>query len=321
MKRTLALAVLFLAVAVLLWQPAQHAAAPDNAPRYAPDGKLLKPANYRDWVFLTSGLGMNYSTGPSSHAMFTNVFVNPEAYREFARTGHWPDQTTWVVELYWPVTHGSINKGGHYQDAPMGLDVEVKDSSRPNGWQYYFVGLDDTAVAETGGAARCLSCHSKSGAVENTFVQFYPTLLDVAVKKGTLNPGYVAPLNATRLYDAILDGGWEKAAAALDADAKLNPNSEFLTGEKLADVDSRLLNNGKRTEAVALFERIVRDSPGSTEAYATLADAYAQAGRKEKAIAALKQALAVPSKDPDVPAGDRKAWEEEGQKRLAELSK
>jgi Flp pilus assembly protein TadD len=124
-----------------------------------------------------------------------------------------------------------------------------------------------------------------------------------------------------RLYDAILDSGWEKAAAALDADAKLNPNSEFLTREKLEGVGSRLLNNGKKTEAVALFERIVRDSPTSAEAYATLADAYAQTGQKEKAIAALKQALAVLPKDPDVPAGDRKAWQEEGQKRIAELSK
>ena len=43
MKRTLALVVLFFTVAVLLWQPAQHAAASDNAPRYTQDGKLINP--------------------------------------------------------------------------------------------------------------------------------------------------------------------------------------------------------------------------------------------------------------------------------------
>jgi len=32
----------------------------------------------------------------------------------------------------------------------------------------------------------CQSCHSQNGAVDNTFVQFYPTLLEVAKQKGTL---------------------------------------------------------------------------------------------------------------------------------------
>jgi hypothetical protein len=34
--------------------------------------------------------------------------------------------------------------------------------------------------------ASCYACHSTNGAVDNTFVQFYPTLLDVAREKGTL---------------------------------------------------------------------------------------------------------------------------------------
>ena len=33
---------------------------------------------------------------------------------------------------------------------------------------------------------RCYSCHSENGAVDNTFVQFYPTMLEVARKMGTL---------------------------------------------------------------------------------------------------------------------------------------
>ena len=35
-------------------------------------------------------------------------------------------------------------------------------------------------------AAGCFACHSKNAAVENTFVQFYPTLIPVAKAKGTL---------------------------------------------------------------------------------------------------------------------------------------
>ena len=35
--------------------------------------------------------------------------------------------------------------------------------------------------------APCVECHTKNTAVERTFVQFYPTLLEVARSKGTLN--------------------------------------------------------------------------------------------------------------------------------------
>ena len=36
----------------------------------------------------------------------------------------------------------------------------------------------------------CNTCHAEHGAVDNTFVQFYPELLAVAKAKGTIKPGY-----------------------------------------------------------------------------------------------------------------------------------
>ena len=35
----------------------------------------------------------------------------------------------------------------------------------------------------------CYSCHLEHGAVDTTFVQFYPTLLEIATQKGTLAAG------------------------------------------------------------------------------------------------------------------------------------
>ena len=58
----------------------------------------MRPQDYRDWVFLSSGYGMNYSPSPGSHEMFTNVFVPRWAYQEFLSSGKWPEQTMWVVE-------------------------------------------------------------------------------------------------------------------------------------------------------------------------------------------------------------------------------
>jgi hypothetical protein len=39
--------------------------------------------------------------------------------------------------------------------------------------------------------ADCYSCHQAHGAVDTTFVQFYPTMLKVAKEKGTLSPAYL----------------------------------------------------------------------------------------------------------------------------------
>jgi len=158
-----------------------------SQPVYTADGKLLLPASYRDWTFLTSGFGMNYSNGESSNPMFTNVFVTPEALQGFKASGKWPDKSMFIVEIYSPASKGSINKSGQYQDVFRGLDVEVKDSSLEQEWSYYnFNPGDKTAEAIGPG---CNNCHSKNAAVEHTFVQFYPTLLDFAVRKNLIKPG------------------------------------------------------------------------------------------------------------------------------------
>src|SRR5882762_7155001 len=62
------------------------------APQFTADGKLKRPADYREWVYVTSGVGMSYSAmaGSMQSPAFDNVFVRPESYRAFMRTGKWP---------------------------------------------------------------------------------------------------------------------------------------------------------------------------------------------------------------------------------------
>jgi hypothetical protein len=159
---------------------------PDQ-PIYNADGKLALPENYREWVFLSSGFGMNYSNGGGSHPMFTNVYVSPAAYQGFKSNGKWPNGSQFIVEIYSPA-QGNISKSGYFQDQMKGLDVEVKDSSQKNEWSYYnFNPAQKTAEALGGGA--CNTCHSEHAAVEHTFVQFYPTLLSFALEKHLLKPG------------------------------------------------------------------------------------------------------------------------------------
>lgn len=157
-------------------------------PQYDEKGQLVRPADYREWMFLSAGFGMNYSPGPDSHEMFTNVFVQRWAYNEFVNSGKWPEQTMFVIDERDAASRSSINQKGHYQTDLMGLAVEVKDSARnPDKWAYYGYDAEAKAAGAMPKGNACWSCHDAHAAVEHTFVQFYPTLKVVAKKFGTYN--------------------------------------------------------------------------------------------------------------------------------------
>ncbi len=185
MKRFLAFAVIAAVCLVML------AAAPEEkSPKaqYDAKGNLLRPADYRDWEFLSAGYGMNYSPAPDSHEMFTNVFVQRWAYQEFLSSGRWPEQSMFVIDERGAESRSSINKKGHYQTDLMGIPVEVKDSARnPDKWSYYAFDVDGKAAEAMPKGNGCWSCHEQHAAVEHTFVQFYPTLKPVAKKFGVYN--------------------------------------------------------------------------------------------------------------------------------------
>jgi hypothetical protein len=162
-------------------------------PAFLPDGRLSFPAQYRQWIFLSSGLDMSYAEAGATagSSMFDNVFVNPQAYREFELTGTWPDHTLLVMESRGGSTTGSINKRGKFQtDDFMGVEVHIKDTQRfTGGWAFFAFG-DMQPAQPIPSTESCYSCHREHGAVDTTFVQFYPTLLPIARQKSTLATGY-----------------------------------------------------------------------------------------------------------------------------------
>jgi hypothetical protein len=197
MKRSIfaSLSLLALLGLGLSLAPDGRAASVSGIPQYTKDGNLVFPSDYRDWTFVSSGIGMSYSAAArmSTDPAFDNVFVPTEAYQTFLRTGHWPNKTMWVIEVRRSTGRGSINKAGHFQREVLGYDVEVKDPSTAETWRYYGFGPQRGAPSNEKANpqdAGCFECHAKNGAVEHTFVQFYPTLLDAAKQKGTLNASY-----------------------------------------------------------------------------------------------------------------------------------
>lgn len=191
--RLAALALTACAAIALLWT-AKVPAAPDasDAPQYSADGRLVLPQNYRQWTYVSSGLGMEYSAEGKPGSEFTNVFVKPSAYRAFLSSGRWPDGTVFVLEVRNSATQGSINRGGNYQSGLRSLAASVKDVKRfPAKWAYFSFNQGATRAAANA-PARCFHCHNTHGAVDNTFVQFYPTLKSAAEKHGTYSQAKAA---------------------------------------------------------------------------------------------------------------------------------
>jgi hypothetical protein len=164
--------------------------------QYGGDDRMAVPPDYRDWIFLTSSMDLNYNSatelGPNQMHMMDNVFATPAAYRAFVETGSWPDKTMLVLEHRLAETAGTLSKSGRFQTNVMNVEIHVKDKSRfPGGWAF-FVSSDGKAAGKLmPQSASCYSCHKDHAAADTTFVQFYPTLLPIARDKGTLSPGYL----------------------------------------------------------------------------------------------------------------------------------
>jgi hypothetical protein len=245
-------------------------------PQYTPDAQLKFPADYREWVFLSSGSGMTY--GPlarSGPPQFDNVFVNPESYRAFLKTGRWPDKTAFILEVRASESHGSINNAGHFQTDITGIEAEVKDGGK---WTFYGFPLTAGTPAATSkpipGTASCYACHAANTAVENTFVQFYPNLYEIAEKKGTLNPAFQKlPITSTRLLQLIQTEGWQTGRTALEQAAAQHPDAAVLTEASLGSITTRLVQANQAKDAVSLAEWATARYPQSSTLQETLSNA------------------------------------------------
>ncbi len=185
MKRRVLVASAVIALAAVSFNVGGQEPAPAAAPQFTTSGDLVRPAKYREWVWLSSGLGMSYgpNAGTSENPPFDNVFVNPAAYRSFLTTGTWPENTAFILEIRASQSKGSINRAGHFQGELRAIEAEVKSDGK---WTFFSFDAASDTGKKIPRTAACYTCHATNGAVDNTFVQFYPTLVDVARAKGTL---------------------------------------------------------------------------------------------------------------------------------------
>ncbi len=160
----------------------ENSSVPTAVPQYDKDGALLRPKNFYTWVFVGSSIGLSYAKNSDSSGpgMFHNVYTQPEAYREFLKTGKFPEKTIFIIDMHDSTQNASISKHGYTEGEAMGMDVSVKDHEHfPEGWAYFNFSGDDGKLTDKAKAFPkndCYACHAQHGAADNVFVQFYPVL-------------------------------------------------------------------------------------------------------------------------------------------------
>lgn len=178
-----------------------QAKQPKNRPQYNAQGELKRPEGFDSWVFVGANLGLEYRDAgapasdkqeePAEKANFHNVYINPEAYEHYARTGKFPEGTVLVLDIYQADAGEpkSIVSHGRFPGKQVSVAVAVKDSARPDGsktdWAYYEFPLGNPADASAKAFPNkaCYDCHLQHADDDNVWVQFYPTLRKLHPKR------------------------------------------------------------------------------------------------------------------------------------------
>lgn len=153
-------------------------------------GELQLPQGFREWVFIGAPLtphGLNH--GKAGFPEYHHVYVNPDAYAVYKRTGAFPDGTVIAKELVL-LQKGDYKDGS--KDAPSGrgffagdfhgMDVMVKDSKRykdTNNWGFFNFGHNSPPYLTAARAApekNCASCHTANAGKGMVFKSYYPML-------------------------------------------------------------------------------------------------------------------------------------------------
>jgi hypothetical protein len=164
--------------------PAPGRGAP-SAPAYDAAGRLLRPPDYRTWVFVGASLGLSYGAGAGGEEAFHHTYLRPDAYESYRRTGTFPEGTMLVLEAYEAAAKVAPGRHGRFEGRRTALEAAVKDGRRfPEGWAYFSFGDGGAPSARPFDRASCFECHRQHAGRDNVFTQFYPVLREAFADGG-----------------------------------------------------------------------------------------------------------------------------------------
>lgn len=146
------------------------------------DGKAKKPVGYRKWIYIGTPVTPNdMNNGEASFPEFHNVYIDPESFAHYEKTGEYRDGTVLVKELTSVGAKKASSGNGYFEGEFTGLEISIKDSKRfandPGSWGYFSFGHKyplKESVAKND-VASCNSCH-ETNAKNFVFSAHYPVL-------------------------------------------------------------------------------------------------------------------------------------------------
>jgi hypothetical protein len=150
---------------------------------FTPDGKLKKPDGYRNWVYVGAVVTPNdLNDGEAMFPEFHAVYMDPESFAHYEKTGKFRDGTVLIKELSSVGSKEAASGKGYFQGDFTGLEATIKDSKRfkdePGSWAYFSFGHKYPLKAEVSknAAAACNQCHQDNAKTDWVFSQYYPVL-------------------------------------------------------------------------------------------------------------------------------------------------
>lgn len=149
------------------------------------DGELERPTGYREWVYVGTPLTPNeLNDGKAAFPEFHNVYIDPESWSHYKKTGEFRDGTVIMKELVSVGSKVAVSGNGYFMGEYIGLEAEIKSSKHfadePGNWAYFsFTSPDHKELAATATAfptEACNACHEAAAADDFVFTQYYPVL-------------------------------------------------------------------------------------------------------------------------------------------------
>ncbi len=182
--------------------------APAQAERYftIEKGELQRPTGYREWIYVGTPVTPNdMNDGKAPFPEHHNVYIDPESWAHWKKTGKFRENTILVKELVSVGSKKAVSGNGYFQGEYLGLEATIKSKAhfpkQPGNWAYFSFSSKDhkrlKAAARPFPAEACNACHAGAAADDFVFTQFYPVLRD----------GKAAGIKATGGHDDRLDNG------------------------------------------------------------------------------------------------------------------
>lgn len=182
----IAIVAILLAIAGSYSWLAGAAAAPakqTSGVEFTADGKLKQPTGYRQWTYVGTPLTPNdLNGGEASFPEFHVVYIDPESFAHYQKTGEFRDGTVMIKELTSVGDKEATSGKGYFMGEFTGLEASIKDAKRfkdePGNWGYFSFGHKYPLKKEAApnATASCNDCHQANAKADFVFTQYYPVL-------------------------------------------------------------------------------------------------------------------------------------------------